>query len=98
MNLKRFTGPFSTVPFKYFVQSPVGLVEKRPGNQTRLIFHLSHPRNPPYGVPGPVNHYIPDELATVKYRDLDHAVKMCASFGSIGFLAKSDMTFRHLPI
>ena len=100
VNLMRFAGPFTTVPFKHFIQSPVGLVEKKPGNQTRPIFHLNHPRNPPEGVPRSVNHYIPDELSTVKHRDLDHTVKMCAYIGSMGFLAKSDMksALRHLPI
>ena len=37
----RFAGPYSQIPFKNYVQSPVGLVPKSNG-QTRLIFHLSY--------------------------------------------------------
>ena len=35
-----YAGPFSSIPFKNFIQSPIGLVPKA-GNKTRLIFHLS---------------------------------------------------------
>ena len=38
---ERFAGPFESIPFTNFVQSPIGLVPKA-GNQTRLIFHLSY--------------------------------------------------------
>ena len=40
---KRYAGHFTQeqLPFKYFVQSPIGLVPKA-GGKTRLIFHLSH--------------------------------------------------------
>ena len=52
---KRYAGPFKKIPYKYFIQSPVGLVpkDKSPvglvpkdkGKKTRLIFHLSYPRS-----------------------------------------------------
>ena len=45
VKLKRFAGPFKEPPFKYFVQSPIGLVPKDKGLKTCLIFHLSYPRN-----------------------------------------------------
>ena len=45
VSLKRFAGPFSEIPFKNYIQSPIGLVPKGGGRATRLIFHLSHPRN-----------------------------------------------------
>ena len=41
----RFAGPFENIPFKNYTQSPVGLVPKGAGMDTRLIFHLSYPRN-----------------------------------------------------
>ena len=41
VNLGRYAGPFLNIPFKNYVQSPVGLVPKA-GNKTRLIFHLSY--------------------------------------------------------
>ena len=43
VNLKRFTGPYKDIPFKHFIQSPIGLVPKDGGKETRLIFHLSYP-------------------------------------------------------
>ena len=39
----RYAGPFREIPFPYYIQSPIGLVPKD-GTDTRLIFHLSHPR------------------------------------------------------
>ena len=43
VHLKRFAGPFNKaqLPFKKYIQSPVGLVPKGE-NETRLIFHLSY--------------------------------------------------------
>ena len=41
VELKRVAGPFEEVPFKNYIQSPMGLVPKA-GNKTRLIFHLSY--------------------------------------------------------
>ena len=35
-----FAGPFESVPFDNYIQSPIALVPKK-GNKTRLIFHLS---------------------------------------------------------
>ena len=39
---RRVAGPFREVPFENFMQSPIGLVPKDNGKQTRLIFHLSY--------------------------------------------------------
>ena len=36
-------GPVDEIPFDNFIQSPIGLAPKG-GNETRLIFHLSHPQ------------------------------------------------------
>ena len=43
VKLGRFAGPFTEVPFDNFIQSPIGLVPKDSGRQTRLIFHLIIP-------------------------------------------------------
>ena len=67
---KRYAGPFKRIPYHYFVQSPIGLVPKGE-DQTRLIFHLSYD----FKVNKSVNHYTPKESCTVKYKDLDHAIK-----------------------
>ena len=38
----RVAGPFDSIPFKNYIQSPIGLVPKVGGDGTRLIFHLSY--------------------------------------------------------
>ena len=40
----RYAGPYDKVPFKNYIQSPIGLVPKDKGKKTRLIFHLSYPK------------------------------------------------------
>ena len=42
--LSRYAGPFENIPFTAYIQSPIGLVPKDNGTKTRLIFHLSYPR------------------------------------------------------
>ena len=44
VKLKKYAGPFETIPYEYYIQSPIGLVPKDGGKNTRLIFHLSYPR------------------------------------------------------
>ena len=39
VELKRVAGPYNSIPFESFMQSPIGLVPKA-GNKTRLIFQL----------------------------------------------------------
>ena len=60
---KRYAGPFKEIPFKNYIQSPIGLVPKDGGKKTRLIFHLSHPRNSDKGTS--INNSTPRELTTV---------------------------------
>ena len=92
---KRYAGPFKKVPFRYFIQSPVGLVPKDKGKKTRLIFHLSYPRK---GVS--VNSSIPEELCSVKYPDFMDAVAICMEAGPGCYCAKSDMSMalRNVPM
>ena len=103
---KRYAGPFTrgNIPFEYFIQSPLGLVPKAE-NKQRLIFHLSYDFGPAEENKS-VNYFTPDDLCTVKYKDLDYAVRCCLqilnsdnSCHSI-FFSKSDFSkaFRILPI
>ena len=103
----RYAGPFEEIPYDYYIQSPIGLVPKD-GNKTRLIFHLSYNFSDDPDE-GSVNSFTPKELCTVKYNDLDVAVKTCLRVseearGITGspeiFLSKSDLqsAFRMLPI
>ena len=72
VNLKRYAGPFKKVLFENFIQSPIGLVPKA-GGKTRLIFHLSYDFKES-GLKS-VNAYTPEHKCSVRYKDLDHAVK-----------------------
>ena len=69
---KRVAGPFKTIPFENYIQSPIGLVPKVGGDQTRLIFHLSYDCKED-GLKS-VNHFTPKEKCAVHYRDLDYAI------------------------
>ena len=94
-------GPFETIPFDHYIQSPIGLVPKDGGTKTRLIFHLSYV----FGNGNlSVNVYIPKEMCSVKYNDLDDTVANALYLKSQGainlFMAKTDLkaAFRGLPI
>ena len=99
VNLKRVAGPFKHIPFDTYIQSPAGLVPKqsssdKPGDNTCLIFHLSWPEK------SSLNFYTPKEKCSVKYKDLDQAVRLCMKIGQGCYLAKSDMksAFHNLSI
>ena len=83
---KRFAGPFEQPPFENFIQSPIGLVPKS-GNsgETRLIFHLCYPRGG-----ASVNSETPKKYCSVKYKDLDYAIRLCLREGKSCFIVKSD--------
>ena len=99
--LKRVAGPFAEIPFRNFMQSPIGLVPKA-GNKTRLIFHLSF--NFASGL-GSLNSNVPKKKCSVKYQDLDRAVEACLELlkeypsGQVLYFGRSDLTsaFRILP-
>ena len=93
----RYAGPYTKPPFKHFIQSPIGLVPKDKGKKTRLIFHLSYPKDGSYDS---VNKAIPYEACKVKYPSFDKAVKLCIQAGKFAYIAKSDMScaFRNIPL
>ena len=92
---KRYAGPFDSIPFEHYIQSPIGLVPKDKGKKTRLIFHLSYPKKG-----DSVNSGIPHDLCTVQYPSFDEAVKLCILAGKGCNTAKSDMAraFRNIPL
>ena len=94
VKLKCYAGPFEKIPFKNYIQSPIGLVPKDNGKSTRLIFHLSYPRKTGKSV----NSNTDKSLCSVKYPDFSEAIKLCLIAGKSCKIAKSDMTsaFRHL--
>ena len=95
VKLKRFAGPYRDPPFDCFIQSPVGLVPKDNGRDTRLIFHLSYPRGG-----DSVNSMTPKKLCETKYPDFADAVRLCLQIGNLCFIGKSDMksAFRNLGV
>ena len=107
VKLNRVAGPFTSVPFENYIQSPIGLVPKDGGQQTRLIFHLSY--NFEDGNKS-VNYHTSKDKCTVKYRDLDHAIASCLRARKEGkekhrsyrliYMGKSDVksAFRILPL
>ena len=104
VKLGRVAGPFKEIPFKNFIQSPIGLVPKDHGTKTRLIFHLSYD----FCEQGSsLNACTPKDECSVTYRDLDHAV--CNSLKIIKkfdlqntgiFYGRTDVSaaFRILPL
>ena len=92
VRVKRCAGPYpiEEPPFKHFIQSPIGLVPKDAGRETRLIFHLSYPRNGSTSV----NINTPKRKSKVKYPDFSEAVKLCVGEGRFARLA--DQMFRPL--
>ena len=97
---KRFAGPFTTPPFKDFIQSPLGLVAKKGGDGLRLIFHLSYPRLQPQEQQKSVNGNTPQELCSVVYPTIEEAIILCMKMGRSCGMSKSDLksAFRHLCI
>ena len=99
----RYAGPYDQIPYRYFVQSPIGLVPKS-GNKTRLIFHLSYD----FKEFRSINAYTPQDLCTVKYNDIEHAVlgslrlieKQPCDWPGVIYYSKTDLmsTFRILPL
>ena len=92
---KRFAGPYESIPFEYFVQSPIGLVPKDKGTKTRLIFHLSYPKTG-----DSVNTGIPKDLCSVQYPEFDLAIRRCIEEGIDCSIARSDFcfAFRNVPL
>ena len=97
VELKRYAGLFTTIPFDNYIQSPIGLVPKDEGTKTRLIFHLPYPRS---GNGTSVNGVTPEDLTSVQYCSFDDTVRLCIKEGPGCAAAKSDMSsaFRHLPM
>ena len=107
----RVAGPFKEIPYKYYIQSPIGLVPKDGGKQTRLIFHLSYNFGPEEHQKS-LNYHTPADMCSVKYKDLDYTVKTCLKLlikddrrakgnkKKILYYSKSDVraAFRLVPI
>ena len=98
VKVKRYAGPFTVIPFDNYIQSPIGFVSKDGGRDTRLIFHLSYPRN--VNPPKSLNANTPKELCSVKYPDFNRAIQLCIEAGVGCKILKSDMksAFHNLGI
>ena len=94
VSMKRYAGPFESIPFEFYIQLPIGLVPKS-GGKTHLIFHLSYN----FEQHKSVNFYMPAGSCSVKYRDLDYAIKQILSLiqtisngNCIIWFTKTDLT------
>ena len=72
------------IPFENYIQSPIRLVPKCEGER-QLIFHFSQPEG------DSVNYHAAKEKCTVKYKDMDNAIKLCLQVGQGCFVVKSGM-------
>ena len=94
-----YARPYSKIPYPYYIQSPIGLVSKDNGANTRLIFHLLYPKIP--NSPS-VNASMPSHLCTVKYPDFCDAIRLCMEVGGgrTVHISSSDISaaFRNLGI
>ena len=99
VQLERYVGPYleEDIPFRYFIQSPIGLVPKDNGKDMHLIFHLSYPRSNPQAS---VNGNTPKHKCTVAYPDFNKAIELCLLAGVNCRLGRSDMrsAFRNLAV
>ena len=102
---ERYAGPFNDIPFQNYIQSPIGLVPKDNGKNTRLIFHLSYPRikKGSNRKQTSVNANTPKEKCTVRYPDFSKAIALCMKWinaASNCTAGKTDLksAFRHFPI
>ena len=101
IKLGRVAGPFERIPFDTYIQSPIGLVPKDKGLETRLIFHLSYDFSE--GSKS-VNFHTLAHLCSVHYSDLDAAVRLCLWLQRHGtgtvFFSKTNgkSAFRVLPL
>ena len=95
VRLKRFAGPFESIPFDDYIQSPIGPVPKDDGKEVHLIFHLSYPRG---NRKTSVNANTDKNKCSVVYPSFDEAIQLCIAEGKSCNLCKSDMTstFRNL--
>ena len=97
VKLKIYAGPYPTVPFKDYIQSPIGLVPKDGGRNTRLIFHLSYPKTRDSSS---VNACMPRKDCTVKYPDFEAAIRCLEEDSEEVSVGKTDLSsaFRFVPM
>ena len=98
----QYVRPYADIPFKNYIQSPIGLVPKDGGRATRLIFHQSYNFSENLDEDVSLNYFTPRELCTVHYKDLDYAIQTFMKFKESQrfFLSKTDLrsAFCRLPI
>lgn len=99
VKLQRCVGPYEEIPYNNWVQSPVTLIPKGSGTDSRLVFDLSH--NFEHGAS--INSYVPQERKTVQYQDLQHALGLIMEQEdgvNQVFLGKLDAlsAFRNIPL
>ena len=90
---QKIIGPFTSPPFDRYLMHPLHLVTRSTG-KFRLIHNLSSPRG------FSLNDRIPQALRTVRYQNIQDALRLIRHLGRGCFLAKCDLfqAFRMCPL
>ncbi len=81
-------GPFNEPPFEIFRVRPIGIATRKSSGKKRLIVDLSSPHNST--VPS-INSLIPLDKLSLRYHDIEQAVKLIKIAGQGAWLAKIDI-------
>ena len=91
----RMKGPFTNPPFPDFHVSPIKLTEKSVKGTFRMIHNLSWPYDETS-----INSQISDDSKTVKYSNVNEAIKLVMQFPKGSYTRKTDIqnAFKLIPI
>ena len=92
---RRIRGPFDQPPFENFQISPITIRKKSTTGKFRLLHNLSYPYD---GTS--INDNIIDHYKSVKYANVNQAIKLMSRMQRCSYSAKSDIkdAFRLIPI
>ena len=98
----RYVGPFDSIPYDNYIQSPIGLVPKA-GGKTRLIIHLLYCFKKPDGTTVlSLNTHTLKDKCNIQYHDLDRVLQTCFILNETEniYFSKTNVqiAFRILPL
>lgn len=82
-------GPFHNSPFSSFPINLIGIATQKYSGKKILIINLSSPHNSP--IPS-INSLIPEDVFSLMYASVDHAIQLIKFAGRGSWLAKADIT------
>lgn len=89
--------PFRSPPFALFRINPIGIATCKYSGKKRLIIDLSSPHN---STTPSINSLIPEDIFSLSYASVDHAIPFIKTAGKGTWLAKADITdaFKTMPL